>query len=100
MDFGGVGPMRELAELGSDEEVWRRWLTCRWVRRFERGHCSAEEFAAGVVSDWGLPVSPEAFLASFGGWVGGPLPGADALLATTQRAVPVGCLSNTNVLQY
>ena len=48
IDFGGVGPMKELAGIASDEEVWRRWLGCRWVRDFERGRCSPEDFAAGV----------------------------------------------------
>jgi hypothetical protein len=51
-DFGGVGPMRELADLDTDEEEWKRWLACRWVRAFERGSCAAEEFAVGLVSEW------------------------------------------------
>ncbi len=98
IEFGGVAPMRELAGIESDDELWRRWLNCRWVRTFERGHCSAEDFAAGVVSDWSLPVEPQAFLDAFRSWPRGPLPGADALLQTVQRAVPAGCLSNTNAL--
>lgn len=100
IEFGGVAPMRELAGIESDDELWRRWLNCRWVRAFERGHCSAEDFAAGVVSDWSLPVEPQAFLDAFRSWPRGPLPGADALLQTVQRAVPAGCLSNTNALHW
>jgi HAD superfamily hydrolase (TIGR01509 family) len=100
IEFGGVAPMRELAGIESDDELWRRWLNCRWVRTFERGHCSAEDFAAGVVSDWSLPVEPQAFLDAFRSWPRGPLPGADALLQTVQRAVPAGCLSNTNALHW
>src|ERR1700683_947261 len=45
---GGVAPMRELSGLGSDEALWTRWLSCPWVRRFEAGQCTPEEFAAGV----------------------------------------------------
>ncbi len=45
IDPGGVGPMRELSGLGCEEEVWARWLSCRWVRSFEAGQCSPQEFA-------------------------------------------------------
>jgi hypothetical protein len=72
VDFGGVGPMRTLAKIDSDEELWQRWLTCPWVRCFESGQCSAEEFATGVVDEWELELSPESFLDAFGRWPGGP----------------------------
>ena len=26
IDFGGVGPMKELSGITGDEELWRRWL--------------------------------------------------------------------------
>ena len=100
VDFGGVGPMKELAGIESDDELWRRWLTCRWVRDFERGHCSTEHFAAGVVADWELQIEPDEFLAAFASWPGGPLPGADVLLANVRDVMPAGCLSNTNALHW
>jgi HAD superfamily hydrolase (TIGR01509 family) len=100
IDFGGVDPMKELAGIESDDELWRRWLTCRWVRSFERGHCSEDDFAKGVVGDWGLSVAPQAFLDAFRSWPGGPLPGAETLLRSVQRTVPAGCLSNTNALHW
>jgi putative hydrolase of the HAD superfamily len=100
IDFGGVGAMRELAGIESDDEVWRRWLTCPWVRSFEGGHCSEEDFATGVIRDWGLRVEPARFLDAFRSWPGGPLPGADTLLRTVQHRVPAGCLSNTNSLHW
>lgn len=100
IDFGGVAPMKALAGIESDDELWERWLTCRWVRSFERGHCSADDFAVGVIGDWGLSLEPEAFLDAFRSWPGGPLRGADALLESVQRAVPAGCLSNTNALHW
>lgn len=96
VDFGGVDAMQQLAGIVDEAELWDRWLTCRWVRAFERGSCSAEAFAAGVVADWALPVSPEEFLSSFRAWVGAPLDGADDLVADVAGVVPVGCLSNTN----
>jgi HAD superfamily hydrolase (TIGR01509 family) len=100
IDFGGVRPMKELAGIEHDDELWRRWLSCPWVRSFERGNCSAERFAAGVVDEWALTLDPDAFLAAFRSWPGGPLPGADALLADVRRRVPAGCLSNTNSLHW
>lgn len=100
-EFGGVARMRVLAGLDDDEELWRRWLTCEWVRRFERGGCTPEDFAAGVVEDWALPVTGEVFLAEFGTWLVGPLPGAEDLVRATRRAgVPVAVLSNTNTVHW
>ena len=100
IDFGGVEPMKQLAGITDDDELWRRWLGCEWVRRFERGHCAPDEFAAGVVSDWELEVSPTEFLAAFRSWPGGPLPGADELVAEVRAVLPAGCLSNTNALHW
>ena len=99
-DVNGVDSMRRLSGIESDDELWRRWLTCRWVRSFEGGACSAEEFARGVVEDWSLPVTPERFLREFRRWVGGPLPGAEDLISDVKSRVPVGCLSNANALHW
>lgn len=96
----GVEAMIELTGLGSGEEVWRRWLSCRWVRSFESGGCSETEFAQGVIEDWGLPVSGQEFLDSFGSWVSEPLAGAEDLVSQTAAFVPVGCFSNTNALHW
>jgi glucose-1-phosphatase len=98
IDVGGVPPMKALARIDSDEEMWQRWLTCRWVRSFEQGECSADDFAAGVVDDWALDVEPAVFLDAFRTWPGAPLPGADELVADVRASVAVGCLSNTNAM--
>jgi glucose-1-phosphatase len=100
IDLGGVGPMKDLASIETDDEMWRRWLSCRWVRSFERGECTADEFAAGVVDDWELTIEPEAFLDAFRIWPGQTFPGADALVAEVREHVPTGCLSNTNALHW
>jgi glucose-1-phosphatase len=96
----GVSAMRALAGLDTDDELWRRWLTCPWVRRFERGGCTPEEFAAGMVGEWALHISPEDYLHSFRDWLGLPFPGADALVEATAANITVGCLSNTNPLHW
>jgi putative hydrolase of the HAD superfamily len=100
IDFGGVEAMAELAGIADPDEVWRRWLSCEWVRSFERGGCSADEFAAGVAADWQLPIDGPAFLAAFTGWVAGALPGADELVAEVGAATRIGCLSNTNPVHW
>jgi putative hydrolase of the HAD superfamily len=99
-DFGGVPAMKALAAIDDDEEMWGRWLACPWVRAFERGDCSPDAFAAGVVEEWELQISASEFLASFRSWLGGPLPGAGELVAETKRVLPVGCLSNTNAVHW
>jgi putative hydrolase of the HAD superfamily len=98
VDFGGVGPMKELSGIVDDDELWHRWLTCRWVREYERGGCTSDEFAAGVVADWNLPITPAEYLENFSGWIGGPYPGAAALVDDTNAVVVTGCLSNTNAI--
>ena len=92
--------MLELTGIESEEELWRRWLTCDWVRRFESGGCSETEFAAGVVADWQLQLSPAAFLEAFRDWPAGPLPGAAELVVQTRASVATGCFSNTNALHW
>jgi putative hydrolase of the HAD superfamily len=100
VELGGIGAMGELSGIADEEELWRRWLGCPWVREFERGGCSPEAFAAGVVEDWGLPLSPAEFLSSFATWIVGPYPGAVELATEVQARVPIGLLSNTNALHW
>jgi HAD superfamily hydrolase (TIGR01509 family) len=100
IEVPGVRAMLELTGIASEEELWRRWLTCRWVRRFESGGCSETEFAAGVVADWQLELSPAAFLEAFQNWPSGPLPGAAELVAQARASVATGCFSNTNALHW
>lgn len=101
VDFVGIHEMRVLAEIDEHEEASRRWLACRWMRAFERGECSTEDFATGVVEDWALPVEPAAFTDLFVGWLGDPLPGAVELIREVKATgTATGCLSNTNALHW
>jgi FMN phosphatase YigB (HAD superfamily) len=106
-DLGGV-----LIELGGPEEfgrligepdperVWHRWLTCEWVRRYERGHCTTEVFVEGLVRDLALPIDPASFLDRFRRWPRGPFPGAADLVRSIRPGVLRACLSNTNVVHW
>jgi FMN phosphatase YigB (HAD superfamily) len=100
VEVGGVARMKELAGIERDEELWQRWLACRWVRTFERGECTPDDFAAGVVEDWALPIEPSAFIAAFQAWIDAPFAGAGALVQEVRAVTAVGCLSNTNALHY
>jgi glucose-1-phosphatase len=98
--LGGVTSMQELSGLESQEELWTRWLSCPWVRSFERGLCSAQEFAIGLVDDWGLPVTPENFLEVFRAWPEAMFDGARELVTDTRGHAGVGLLSNSNGLHW
>ncbi len=100
VDFGGVGLLRGLSKVDDETELWRRWLASPWVRSFESGRCSAEDFANGVVEEWGLALSPDSFLEAFSGSPAGLLSGADDLVTAVKETVVVGCLSNTNALHW
>jgi len=57
--------MGQLIGATGEAEFWPRWLASRWVRDFERGRCSDEEFAAGIVIEWGLTATGAELLAAF-----------------------------------
>ena len=86
--------------MTSDDEILRRWLECRWVRRFESGRCSPEQFAIGLIADWGLPVDPGTFLDAFAHWPKELFTGAKQLVSDTAAACAVACVSNTNALHW
>ena len=98
--LGSTDAMQGLASTGSEEEWWDRWLACPWVRSFQRGQCQPEEFAAGVVSDLALAISPAELLQRFRCWPEALFDGAVELVNTVRAEVRVGCLSNTNVVHW
>ncbi len=100
IELGGVGALQGWAGINGDAEILEQWLTSPWVRRFESGNCTAVEFSEGVVSEWGLPVSPGRFLEAFRAWPVGPFEGAADLLHAVRRRTRIGCLSNTNVVHW
>jgi putative hydrolase of the HAD superfamily len=98
--FAGLEVLRELTGGSSELEVSARWLMSPWVRKFESGGCSDEEFSAGIVEEWDLPYTASEFLEIFPTWLDPPFAGGVELLAQTSERVGVGCLSNTNSLQW
>ena len=105
-DIGGViAPFTGLASLrrltgGSELDAATQWLRSPIVRRFESGAVDEWEFASGVIAQWRFELTPAEFLAQFADWLDDPYPGAENLVRETAGRVRVGCLSNTNALQW
>jgi putative hydrolase of the HAD superfamily len=100
IEMGGLASLQEMSEIVGTEEIWHQWLASPWVRRFEKGQCSAAEFSVGVVSEWDIDIAPQRFLEIFRDWPIGPYPGTSELLGELKRSVSIGCLSNTNAMHW
>ena len=100
IELGDVEEFGALIGVRNTEEIWRRWLTSPWVRRYERGQCAREEFAAGMVAENDLDLSPEEFVCRFRDWPKGLLPGAADLVQGLAGGVTPACLSNTNEMHW
>jgi len=96
MDFGGLGRLADLTGYVQDAGLEERWVSSQWPLAYERGECTSEAFAAGIVAEWDLDLSPSEFIAEFRSWSAGPFDGAAELLHRLHGEVAMGCLSNTN----
>ena len=107
-DLGGVliennvfeSLARLLPESVDSSTLKNRWLASAAVRQFELGDLSPEDFAELFLSEWGLPLTPDAFLREFLSWPSGFYPGAREMLRDLRNRYRVGCLSNSNVLHW
>jgi len=101
VELTGVQTMLEWMTHRTDHDgLWHAWLHSPAVRAYERGRIGTDEFAAQVVSEFGLSVDAEEFLRGFEVWPRGPLPGAHALLDALRPEIVRGCLSNSNVAHW
>jgi putative hydrolase of the HAD superfamily len=101
VELAGVEKMLEWSEgVANTDELWQRWLRSESVRRFETGAIGADEFARGILREFGVPVSPSEFLDAFRGWPRGLYPGARQLLAELAPRYRLASVSNTNVLHW
>ena len=95
--IGHVGAFGKMIGETDDGEVQRRWVTCPWVQRYDRGQCSRQDFAAGIVEHHGIALTPNQFLNRFTARVPGLQDGAANLLRETKASgMRTACLSNTN----
>jgi putative hydrolase of the HAD superfamily len=100
VELGGVDRFGGLIGETDESEIWRIWLGSHWVRRYERGRCTREEFALGMVAEYRLGVGPEVFLEEFLHWPQGLISGALDLVEDLTSHVRPACLSNTNELHW
>ena len=70
------------------------------MRRYETGDGTREQFADGVIAEFGLPVDRDAFLAEFAWWPRALFDGVDELLSSLAPRYTVASLSNTNELHW
>ena len=100
VELGGMGEFQSLIRAESTDDVWQRWLSSPAVRSFERGRCTSVEFAESAVHEFGLELTPEAFLGRFRDWPRGLMADAEALVRSVRDGVEVACFSNTNALHW
>jgi len=101
VELSGVETMLEWLGLQvTTDELWRRWLQSIPVRRFETGRIDASEFAAGVTSEFSLPVGPRQFLEAFITWPSGLYPGTLEMLHRIPASYRRALLSNSNALHW
>ena len=82
------------------ENLGPAWLFSKAVRAYETGRISTEEFAAGVIEEFGFPVTAEEFMKEFVFFMGGLFPGAEDLLRKLTGRYPTATLSNANELHW
>lgn len=100
MDFAGLQRLADLCGEPNSPDLRSRWAASPWLQAFERGHCDAEAFCAGIVADWDLDLTPNEFLVEFRSWPKGPFDGALDVLRSLHGRIQIGCLSNTNPIHW
>jgi glucose-1-phosphatase len=99
--WAGVEGLVELSGGGLDpEEARLAWVHSPWVRAFEAGRCTDQEFAGGIIEELGLQVDSSTFLEHFLEWDRGPFPGALELLDQLRPRMTLACLSNNNPVHW
>lgn len=99
--WDGIAPLIELTDKRLTAEDARRfWLESKWVRAFEAGKCSSDEYARGAIEELGISLSPGEFIERFESWDRGALPGAQELLNGLAAQYPLACLSNNNPIHW
>lgn len=101
VDWDGISPLIDFSGGAlSKEQARRYWLESPWVKKFETGLCSEDDFASGVVDELKLVISPEEFLEQFITWNRGLFPGTSELLERLRNRFILACLSNNNELHW
>jgi len=99
MDFAGFDELgRFLPGTPTRPEIRDLWIRCDAVRRFERGEITADRFAASVIDELQIGLSPPEFIRNFVDWARAPEPETISLLGGLGDTYPIAVLSNANEL--
>ena len=97
----GVPSMARLLNVAAAHDVIHDiWMTSPAVVAHETGRLSAVDFAAGVVADLNLPITPALFLQDFCAWPRFVLDGAFELLDDIPQEYTIAALSNTSAVHW
>ncbi|WP_045859362.1 HAD family hydrolase [Teredinibacter purpureus] len=105
-DLGGVlieldgPPIKKewINETLSHEENWQRWMSSSYVKNFETGKITAEDFVTGVVKELSLNTSEDTFRQAFVEWPKALFPGVTELLCALKKNYNLAFFSNTSSL--
>lgn len=101
VELGGVAATLELFGYRlPTEDLWRKWLHSPAVRDFETGRIDTAAFAARMLEEFAIRVSPQQFLDSFAGWPTGLFPGVTELIDSIPARYTRAVLSNSNALHW
>jgi len=101
VELDGMPALAGLMEsVDAPGALHERWMASASVASLETGKISASQFAAGVVVDLNLPVSPDAFLENFSNWPKAVHPGVFELLEAIPSTYRVAALSNTSAVHW
>jgi glucose-1-phosphatase len=101
VEFDGIAPLIQLSGGRlTPEEARRFWLESPWIKLLEVGRCTPQEFAAGVIADFNLTMTPDEFLTIFRSWEKGHRPGSLELLDALNGRFRLRCLSNNNSVHW
>ncbi len=107
-DIGGVlielDGLPSLAKLlGSQQShdiIYQKWMASPSVIAHETGKLSSDEFAAQIVQDLNINLTPDAFMENFSRWIVGVFPNTFDLLDAIPSTLPVAALSNTSAAHW
>jgi glucose-1-phosphatase len=107
-DIGGVlielDGLPSLAKLlGSEkshDEIYQKWMSSPSVIAHETGKLSSDAFAAQVVKDLQISLSPDAFMQNFATWIVGTFPSTFELLESIPSHISIAALSNTSAAHW
>ncbi|MEH6403535.1 MAG: HAD-IA family hydrolase [Sneathiella sp.] len=101
INWTGLQEMQKLLKGSFElEEIRLKMVANDKIKQFEKGQCSAEDFAQSFIADFNLPFEPHEFLGVWASWVGKPYEGVWDKLNSLKSDFKLVCVSNTNEVHW